>query len=102
MIEKLGPFDTLIDDDFLDLCCGAGGLLATAILAGIANPKRCYGIEINPKMADICRKRLKLLGVPEENIHVGDALKTSVLKNYKNEKYKDGPIKGFSFGVKVF
>lgn len=24
MIEKLGPFDTLIDDDFLDPCCGAG------------------------------------------------------------------------------
>lgn len=41
-------------------------------------------------------------GVPKENIHVGDALKTTVLKNYKNEKYKNGLIKGFSFGGKVF
>ena len=68
MIEKLST----LDDDILDPTCGAGGLLAACVIAG-ADPKRCYGIEIDPDILTLCRKRLGLLGVPEENLILGDA-----------------------------
>ena len=53
MIEK---FDSL-DDDILDPTCGAGGLLAATIMAG-ADPKRCYGIELDAEMHKIAVERL--------------------------------------------
>ena len=69
MIEK---FDSL-NDDILDPCCGAGGLLAATIMAG-ADPKRCYGIELDPEIHKIAVERLGELGVPEKNIICGNAL----------------------------
>ena len=69
MIEK---FENL-DDDILDPCCGAGGLLAATIVAG-ADPKRCYGIELDAEIHKIAIKRLGDLGVPEKNIICGNAL----------------------------
>lgn len=69
MIEK---FDSL-DDDILDPTCGAGGLLAATIMAG-ADPKRCYGIELDSEIHKIAVERLGKLGVPEKNIICGDAL----------------------------
>ena len=33
-----------------------------------------YGIEIDPDILQIAIERLSLLGVPKENLHVGDAL----------------------------
>ena len=57
----------------LDPTCGAGGLLAAAVIAG-ADPKRCYGIELDAEIADIARERLELLGVPRCNIMTGSAL----------------------------
>ena len=69
MIEK---FDSL-DDDILDPTCGAGGLLAAAIMAG-ADPKRCYGIELDAEVYKIAVERLGKLGVPKKNIICGDAL----------------------------
>lgn len=70
MIEK---FDTIIDKDILDPTCGAGGLLVACILAG-ANPEKIYGIEFDPEILNICRKRLEKYGVPANNLKLGDAL----------------------------
>ena len=71
-IQMLEKFDSL-DDDILDPCCGAGGLLAAAIKAG-ADPKRCYGIELDSEIHKIAVERLGELGVPEKNIICGNAL----------------------------
>ena len=49
------------------------GLLAAAVIAG-ADPKKCFGIELDPEIAYIARNRLSLLGVPPCNIRTGDAL----------------------------
>ena len=76
MIEK---FDTVKDKDILDPTVGAGGLLAACILAG-ADPKRCYGIEIDPEVLEIAKRRLGKLGVPSCNLILGDALDP---KSYK-------------------
>lgn len=69
MIEKFQD----LDDDILDPCCGAGGLLAATIMAG-ADPKRCYGIELDAEVHKIAVERLGKLGVPEKNIICGNAL----------------------------
>ena len=70
MIEK---FDSVKDKDILDPTVGAGGLLAACILTG-ADPKRCYGIELDPEVLEIARKRLGKLGVPSSNLILGNAL----------------------------
>ena len=70
MIEK---FDSIKDKDILDPTVGAGGLLAACILAG-ADPKRCYGIELDPEVLEIAKRRLGSLGVPSNNLILGDAL----------------------------
>lgn len=70
MLEK---FDSLEDKDILDPCLGAGNLLAGAVIAG-ADPKRCYGIELDPDIREVCLKRLCPMGVPESNIKLGNAL----------------------------
>ena len=75
-IRMLEKFDSIEDKDILDPTAGAGGLLAAAIIAG-ANPRRCYGIELDPAIAEICKKRLAKLGVPSRNIRVGNALESS-------------------------
>ena len=70
MLEKYSD----LKGDILDPTAGAGGLLAAAVIAG-ADPRRCYGIELDPATALLCRERLAKLGVPRSNIKVGDALK---------------------------
>ena len=70
MIEK---FDNIEDKDIIDPTCGAGNLLAGMILAG-ADPKRIFGIELDPAIHQIAVKRLAALGVPEKNILLGNAL----------------------------
>ena len=72
-IKMLEKFDSLEDKDILDPTVRAGGLLAACILAG-ADPKRCYGIELDPEVLEIARKRLGKLGVPSSNLILGDAL----------------------------
>ena len=71
-VKMLEKFDSL-DDDILDPTCGAGGLLAATIMAG-ADPKRIYGIELDPEIHKIAVERLGKLGVPEKNIICGNAL----------------------------
>ena len=72
-IKMLEKFDTVKDKDILDPTVGAGGLLAACILAG-ADPKRCYGIELDPVVHKVAQLRLSKLGVPPCNIVQGDAL----------------------------
>lgn len=103
MIEK---FDNL-DGTILDPTCGCGGLLAACILTG-ADPKKCYGIELDPDVLELCRERLGKLGVPKYNLHLGNALNEDCYDNF-TEDYSYDPktnqvkIKGkkvFSFGIK--
>ena len=71
-IKMLEKFENT-DGTILDPCCGAGNLLAAAIFAGF-KPDNIYGIEIDPDILQIAIERLSLLGVPKDNLHVGDAL----------------------------
>lgn len=71
-IKMLEKFQDL-EGSVLDPTCGAGNLLAAAIMAG-ADPKEVYGIELDPEILEIARSRLQLLGVPTNNLHQGNAL----------------------------
>ena len=72
-IKMLEKFDSLEGKDVLDPALGAGGLIAAAIIAG-ADPKRCYGIEIDEEVLCVARMRLAKLGVPSGNLILGNAL----------------------------
>ena len=72
-IRMLEKFESLEDKDILDPCLGAGGLIAAAVIAG-ADPSKCYGIELDPSVLELAKKRLTKLGVPEQNLRQGDAL----------------------------
>lgn len=89
MIEK---FDDL-DDDILDPTAGSGALLAACIIAG-ADPKRVYANELDESIcSNVLKPHLMKLGVPEENIHVGDALNELCLKLWsKDYEYKNGKV----------
>ena len=71
-IKMLEKFDSL-EGNVLDPCLGAGNLIAAAIIAG-ADPKRCYGIEIDEEVLGVARRRLAKLGVPPCKLILGDAL----------------------------
>lgn len=90
-IKMIEQFDSIENKSILDPTAGAGGLIAACILAG-ANPKLCYCNELDPDILKICKERLTLLGVPEENMHQGNALdprcleKKSFRKGFKQPK----------------
>lgn len=92
MIEKLSC-ESLENQTILDPTLGAGGLIAGCIIAG-ANPKLCYGNELDSDILTVARKRLGKLGVPDDNLHQGDATenrcisKSSFNSNYKWETYE--------------
>lgn len=71
-IKMLEKFDSL-DGTVLDPCLGAGNLIAAAIIAGV-DPRKCYGIELDPVVHKVAQLRLSKLGVPPCNIVQGDAL----------------------------
>lgn len=85
VIQMVEKFENL-DDDILDPTCGSGQLLVGCIMAG-ADPKRCYGIELDPEIHKIAVERLGKLGVPEKNIICGNALdsKTYQLLPFTNK-----------------
>lgn len=85
-IKMLEKFDSVKDKDILDPTCGAGGLLVACILAG-ADPKRCYGIELDEEVLCVARRRLAKLGVPSCNLIQGDALDP---KSYEKLKPFEG------------
>lgn len=72
-IKMLEKFESITNKSILDPTVGAGGLIAAAIIAG-ADPKRCYGIELDPEILAIAKKRLIPMGVPEKNLKLGNAL----------------------------
>ena len=72
-IRMLEKFDTLEEKSVLDPTLGAGGLIAAAVIAG-ANPTKCYGIELDPVVLEVAKRRLGKLGVPPQNLKQGDAL----------------------------
>ena len=72
-IKMLEKFETVENKDILDPTLGAGGLIAAAVIAG-ADPTKCYGIELDDKVLSIAKRRLALLGVPDENLKCGNAL----------------------------
>lgn len=72
-VKMLEKFESIINKDILDPALGAGGLIAAAIITG-ADPKRCYGIELDPEILAIAKKRLCPMGVPEKNLKLGNAL----------------------------
>lgn len=92
MIEMFS-YDDISDKTILDPTLGAGGLIAGCIIAG-ANPKLCYGNELDYNILQIAKKRLMKFGVPEENLHQGDATdpkaikRLSFTKDYKYIEYK--------------
>ena len=85
MLDKLG--DLKEDETLLDPCLGAGGLLAAAIVTGKVKPENCYGIEIDEDILKIAKKRLGLLGVPEKNLHHGNALNKDCYVFDNDEEY---------------
>ena len=73
-IQMLEKFESLTEEDtVLDPTCGCGLLLAYSIIAG-AKPEKCFGVELDPEMVRIAKSELGKLGVPEYNIHWGNAL----------------------------
>lgn len=92
MIEKF-DCNSLENKAILDPTLGAGGLIAGCIIAG-ADPKLCYGNELDNDILNVARKRLGKLGVPANNLHQGDATenrcisKSSFNSNYKWETYE--------------
>ena len=69
MVEKFED----MKGNILDPTCGCGGLLVACILAG-ADPQNIYGIELDPEVLEIAKKRLGKLGVPSSNLILGNAL----------------------------
>lgn len=111
MVEK---FENL-EGTILDPCVGNGALLMAVILAG-ADPKNCYGIELNIDTLKNCRKHLcspedfkrvyneDIVGnsylkgnyVPIENIHQGNSLNDSCY-NFIDAKNSPDYKEGFSY-----
>lgn len=73
VFKALETFDLNKHKKVFDTCLGEGNLIAAKIIAG-ADPKKCYGIEIDPEIIKLAKQRLSKLGVPEENIRLGNLL----------------------------
>ena len=103
MVEKFED----MKGNILDPTCGCGGLLVACILAG-ADPQNIYGIELDPEILNLAQNRLYKMGVPEDNLHLGNALNNDcyefgegyeydIEKNIVTFKGKR-PRKAFKFG----
>lgn len=87
-IKMLEKFDTVKDKDILDPTVGAGGLLVACILVG-ADPNRIYGIELDPAILKVCRRRLLKYGVPPWHIKEGNALDPTSYEFARNERFEE-------------
>lgn len=94
MIELMSC-DSLWGKTILDPTSGAGGLIAACIIAG-ADPKLCYCNEYDEDILTVCKKRLMPMGVPEVNIHQGDATNADDIALYSFvEGHKASHLKEF-------
>ena len=84
-IKMLEKFDTVKDKDILDPTAGAGGLLVACIFCG-ADPNRIYGIELDPAILKVCRRRMLKYGVPPWHLKEGNALDPTSYEFEKNEQ----------------
>ena len=75
MIEKFPNLDGKICDP----CLGSGNLIAGCVLAG-ADPKLCYGIELDDDTYNLAVERLTALGVPAENLFHGSCFDEELWK----------------------
>lgn len=89
-IRLIEQFSNL-EGEILDPTVGAGGLLAACVLAG-ADPKKCYGIELDKDILEtITKPRLVALGIPKENLRWGNALNKDCLDFKTKGTYKFDP-----------
>ena len=98
-IKMLEKFESIANKDILDPTVGAGGLIAAAIIAG-ADPKRCYGIELDPEILAIAKKRLIPMGVPEKNLKLGNALDSDAYNFDETDKEITHDQNGLAVKVK--
>ena len=90
MLEKFSGLEGKI----LDPTIGAGGLIAACIIAG-ADPKLCYGIELDKDILEkVTIPRLTKLGVPRENLSWGNALHEDCLDFETKGAYSFDPTIG--------
>lgn len=88
MIEKFSDLEGKI----LDPTIGAGGLIAACIKAG-ADPKLCYGVELDKDILEkVTIPRLTKLGVPRNNLRWGNALNEDCLDFDTKGTYSFDPI----------
>ena len=88
-IKMIERFESIENKTILDPTCGTGNLLAACIIAG-ANPKLIYGNEYDAEFLKLCKERLCKMGVPEENLHQGDATDPDCLRCFdKSYTYKE-------------
>ena len=93
-INMIEQFDSIENKTILDPTCGTGNLLVACIIAG-ADPLKIYGNEYDPEFTRLCKERLVKYGVPDHNIHQGDALNPECLKlssfkpDFKLVKYEE-------------
>ncbi len=96
MIEKFEDLEGTI----LDPTCGCGGLLVACILAG-ADPKKIYGIELDQEILKLAQERLYKMGVPKDNIHLGNAFNDDCYEFGEGYEYDTGKDKVTFKGKKV-
>ena len=89
MLEKIPDDVDKNNFTIIDPTCGSGNLLAALAICGF-NPKNLYGNEYDNDLVELARKRLKKLGIPEYNIHQGDANDTRYIEK---KSFKKGLLK---------
>lgn len=95
--------EELLTKTICDPTAGSGNLLAACIVGG-ANPDNIYANEYDEGVVEsILRPRLNKLGVPNKNIHVGDAFNDDCLTvwsdDYKYDFEKKRVVSGKKFSL---
>lgn len=70
IVQQFNDFNGTI----IDPCMGYGGHLLVAMILCGADPKKIYGIELDPDCYAESVKVLTKFGVPKENLHLGSCL----------------------------